>query len=888
MSTQISLLCSELKAALQQNTLTLPNSKVSAVQVDGFIKAVLGTENLVFTSATVTCDKSTVTLKGNFRLFGIELSANWGFTSENNDTITWRFGASSTDASTITSITDHFLSTKYNIPSNLSGLDVRNIGFEAKINKGDKDYSLDLNAKTSWGDLGLFVQNNAGVWGAALGIGISKGFTLSKIDRELSVFDVLTFSDSAIVISDFKSASLKIAGITGVIDGVEFKSTLSLNSTNGSSALAKIANELTKSLDDIPIAITIDLTVTRDYEITAAIEKAFNLPGFSSIKLSDIEMTIQSSPIAVTLSGDVSLPITIPASPTVHTIDVTGGVFFTYADGTGTVEAVLNSDTVIVDPFKFPGVTLDDVGVGLDVSFGVETGVGVTLEGAFLLGQKKLKLDNKFAITMEFTDDVPNPSLLYCETGNLTLAVIFDSIFDTGIKLPSLLSDFRFNDIAFYWCDKAQLLPDGTACQPGIGFNASVDFWGFDTYGALKINQGTGITGEASIDPIHLFNNNISITGNGKAGLGIKSGGAYFNFDTTKEAFGVSLDVDILGIKKSVTGTVSPTSLKATVATDLSFFKDSLQVDFENGGTTMSFDSSFSIGIDCKPTIKLGGIDLGTIHINDSMSGTLDVSFKDGALSAKVDASFDFNGVSFGFNFDLGNDLTDLNNLASVIENKILSEAASIFSSYFKDVVNYISAVGKGLLTGGEFVLNVIFHVYTKSLTDLFTILAKLPSGFHVNGTINFPIKIEPSLPSENVHVDLGPIVDTHSDINLFIHKFSEHADLSASTTIHTPSFGVTILDIDPSEHFDMVMPPSVDIDVTSPAINLDPHLDASLVGGSLGISGDVAVSGRIDLTNIDISADARINVNAHAGVHADIVHIGVHGDKNLHVDAGL
>ncbi len=897
MSNPISTLCSELKTVLGNGSLSLPNSKVTAVSVDDFLKNVLKTNAITFTNATVACDNSTVTIKGTFRLFGVSLMANWGFTSEADGTITWQFGASTGDVSTITSMTNHFLSEKFNIPSNLSGLAVKNIGFEAKINTGEKDYSLDLNAKTSWGDVALFVQDNAGTWGAALGIGVAKGFTLAKIDQGLALFDVLTFSDSAIVISDFKDDTLKIAGITGVVDGVEFASTLSVNGNSGSSELSKIVNELAKSLSNVPIEITIDLTVTNDFEISATIEKTFSLPGFSKVVLSDIEMSIKSSPITAILSGDLSLPIKIPANPTVNSIDVNGAISFTYSDGTGTVEATLSSDTVIVDPFKFPGVTLDEVGVGLDVSFGVETGVGVTLEGDFLLGQNKVKLDNKFAITMEFTDDLPNPSLLYCETKNLSLPVIFDSVIGSGVQLPSILSSFSFNDLMFYWCDKAQTLPDGTSCQPGIGYNAGIDFWGFDTYSSLMINQGTGIKGEASIDPIHLLNNKISLTGKGKAGHGVKAGGAYFDFDTTKKAFDVSLDANILGITEVVNAKVSSTALDIQVNTNLGFLEDSLHIEFEKGGSVMSFDSSLSIGVNCKPDIKIGGVNLGTIHINDTMTGTIDVSFKNGTLSAKVNASFDFNGASFKFKFDIGENLTDVAHLASVIESKIVSEATSIFSSYFKKVENYISAVGKGLLTGGEFVVNVIYHVYTKSITDLFKILADLPKSFHVDGTIDFPIKIAPSIPSVSEHVDLGHIVDVHADALHIDHHtflghvdtgFNEHADLSASKTIATPKFDVTILDIDPSKHFDMVMPPSVHADTTSPHIGLNPHLDAALVGGSLGISGDVGVNSKVDLTDIDIKADARFNVKAHAGVHADVAHIGKHIDKSTHVDKSI
>lgn len=887
----ISALCTELKNATGSGVITFPNKAVTAVDVNDFLKNILKTDQLTFNGATVECNKSTVTLTGDFTLFGVNLTATWGFTEESDGTITWQLGAATKDVATINTIATHFLSKEFNLPSNLSGLPANSIGFTTTFNITDKNYTLDLDAKTSWGEVELYVRNVSGTWGAALGIGVSKGFTLSKIDNDLAVFNDLEFDNSAVVISDFDDKSLKIVGITGVVDGAEFVSTLSVSANGGNSALSKIINELAKSLSGIPLQISIDLTKT-SFEIDASIEKKFALPGFSKVTLSGIQMTITSTP-SVSLEGTLELPITIPANPNVNEVEVIGSISFTYSDGTGTIQATLNSDTEIIYPFDFYGVTLEDVGVGLDVSFGVETGVGVTLEGAFLLGQDKKKLDEKFAITMEFTDDLPNPSLLYCETKNLDLPTIFNSVIDTGVTLPKILSDFSFEDLMFYWCDKAQQLPDGTQCQVGIGYNAAIDFWGFHTYSALMINQGTGIKGQASVDPINLLNGAISLTGNGKAGHDVKAGGAYFDFDTTKEAFDVSVDAKVLGIHEVLNASVSPTALDINMKTNYGFLEDAVDIEFKNGGTTMKFDSSLSIGIDVKPTIKLGGLTLGTIHIDDSMSGTISFSFENGNLSAMVAANFDFNGAKFGFNYDVGASLTDLGNLAQVIEQKILDEVTNIFSSYFSDVANYISVLGKGLITGGDFVVNVLYHVYKKSIPELFEELAKLPTSFHVDGTVDFPIKIAPGIPSESFHADLGHLVNVHADEHADFWPvdvgFSKHADLSASKSFSTPAFDVTLVDIDPKQHFDMTMPPTVHADASSPPINVSEHLDAAFIGGDLGVSGNVGVNSNIALSD-DISLHAHLNAKAHGGVnvgiHGDIAHIGVHADK--HEDAGV
>lgn len=890
----LSELCTELKQVLNEERITLPNSAVTAIDVNGFLKNVLKTESIDFTSASVTCD-GLVYLRGSVTLFDVQLSTTWEFT-EGAGSMMWKFIATTKDASKISNLLSQFFANELKVPANISSWDIMTISFDAVIKTGDTNYSLDLSAKTIWGALELFVKDNSGTYGTALGVSVSSGFNLSNIDSNLSVFNFLEFSDSALVIANFTDPDLDIAGITGVVDGVEFRSTLTVASTSSQSALPIIINELSSSLSDIPLQAVIDLTQT-SFKLTALIGKTFPLPGFSTVSLSDISMTIDTTPPSVSLSGDLSLPITIPANPTVKSIDVTGAISFTYSAGTGTIQATLNSDTQIIEPFGFYGVTLNDVGVGLDVSFGVETGLGVTLEGAFLLGEAKTKLDEKFAITMEFTDDLPNPSLLYCQTKDLSLPVIFDAVIDAG-SLPSVLSDFSFNELVFYWCDKAQQLPDGTSSQIGIGYNAAIDFWGFNTYSALMINKDSGITGQANIDPVKLLDGKITLTGKGQAGYNVKAGGAYFDFDTSKESFDVSVDANVLGITEVVNASVSSTSLDISMKTNLDFLQDSLAVKFKNGGSTMSFSSSLDIAIDCAPDIKVGGINLGTIHIDENMSGSIAVSFDNGSLSAKIDAHFDFNGTSIGFKYEVGAGLTDLSNLARVIEDKIVREAASIFSSFFADVKNYISVVGKGLITEGDFVVNVLYMVYTRSITDLFSLLSDLPTSYHVNGTVNFPIKIAPGIASKSFHADLGhPInfhVDHHWDAKIPFHHFDEgmdkHFDINASHDFHTPAFTVDLVDIDVGQHFDMTMPPTAHADAVS-SLDESLHFDVSYIGGKMEVKGTTGINSEVSLTHIEL--DTRLDVSAdagvHAGYHADALdhiinwHVDKHGDTGSH-----
>ena len=876
MSQVLTTLYNELESAISNKSLTLPNSKVSAVDVNSFLQNILKTSKVSFTDASVALADSTLTLSSDWSVFGVSLQLTWTFTDDSGD-VSWTFSASSSDTTKLNTLVSHFLSEVPKMPSAVSNGSLSSITLSAAIDKSSGNYRLDLDAKTSWGEAELLVKDDGGDWGAAFGIDLESTVKLSSISSDLGAFDDLSFTDSAIIIADFDDESLTIAGITGVIKGIEFRSTLSLNASSKSgSALTAIVNELAKSLSGTPIGISIDLSAD-DFKLEATIANDFSMPRYSKLTLSGVTLSIDTTPSAA-LSGHLNVPVTIPASPKVTSLGVDGAISFTYSAGTGSVEATLNSDTIINAPFGIKGVKLEDVGVGMDFSFGAETGAGLTFEGEFMLGSKQL--DEKFAITLDFDDDLPNPSLLYVESQNLSLSTLFDALISSSIKLPSVLSGFEFKDLIFYWCDRAQVLPDGTSCDIGVGYNAAINFWGFDTYSALMVSEDSGISGMASIDPISLLDGKISVTGDGKAGHGVKAGGAYFDFDTSKESFDASLDAKIFGLTEDVSAAISSDSFKISMETNLGFLDDKIEVHFSSL-TDMGFSSSVDVDINVKPTIKIGSWKLGKIHVDSSLSGAISVTVSGSSFKASVSGSFKWNSHSFGFKYDVSEHLSDLKDLASAIEKTILSEAESIFSDYFKEVGNYIDAIGKGILTGGDFILNVLYHVYEHSVSGVIKEIADLPSHVHIDGDPDFKIKIKESMPSTKFHADLGHLLNVHVDF--LVH---EHADLKASHTFSTPKFDVTLLDINVGEHFDMVMPPSVHADTTSPHIDESVHLDVSLVGGKLGVGGKVGVNTKVALDDIKLKGD--LDASAHVGAHADVAHIGKHADTSTHIDESV
>ena len=897
MSTPLQTLESQLQSAISGGSITLPNSLVTEANLTGFINNVIGTQDLTVTEVTLTLSgDGTLVMNGNINLFSVSLVLAWTFNYDSTDGITWTLDASTAQAGVLGNVIAHYLSEITGVPSAIPNLTLTTIQLNSGFDPHSKNYNLSLTADSDWGDVTLLVDFDNGAWGAALGIALNPSVNLADIWSGLQPFAVLTFSNSAVVIADFTDPTVQIAGITGVIKGVIFRSTLALTETTGSSSVAQIANALAEGLSGTEIDATIDIdTAQNDVTLTATIPGPFAFPGSSGPKaltFSSVDFTFETNPISASLDGNLLIPITIPGNPGVSQIAVTGATSFTYNDGTGNIEATLGSTTQIAEPFKITGFTLLDIGFGVDVSFGALTGVGLLFAGGFMLGQNTLT--DQFALAIDFDDDVPNPSLLYFNTSNLDLQDIFNAVIDPSVHLPAGLSGLSFNPLVLYWCDKSQTVPvgplSGSACQPGVGFNAGINLWGFDAYAALMITYGSGITGNLDIDPISLWNGNITVTGNGTGGNGVQPGGASFDFDTSSESFTGNLNANILGLTTQNSVAFSSSSLALAMSDNTSFLSDSgVNVSF-SGVEKMSFTTTLNVSLDVSPSITIGNYNLGTLHINDSLDGSLSVSVNGTSLSAKVNGTFNWNNHGFSVNVDLAGNLNNLKDLPEAIAAAIVNDATTIFGSYFSDVTKYLQALGAGLLSGGDFVLDVLDHAYNEGVDSIISLLAQLPAGIHIDGNPDFHIDFPLTIPQKTVHADLGSIINHHFDHHqdwwkINVHE-DIHADLDAGTNFSIPQFTVSLLDINPNQHFDLAMPPQVHADASSPHVDISPHLDAGIAGGSLEIGGNVAVNAQISLTNPSFTA--KLNVSEHADAHGDVLHIGAHGDVSQHQDTSI
>ncbi|PZN81596.1 MAG: hypothetical protein DM484_08165 [Candidatus Methylumidiphilus alinenensis] len=885
MSTPLEILESQLQSAITGGSITLPNSLVTEANLTGFINKVIGNQDLTVTGVSLSGDGALV-LNGNINLFSVSLALAWTFNYDSTDGITWTFEASTGQSGVLGNVITHYLSSITGVPSVIPNLTLTNIQLSASLDLHSKNYNLSLTADSDWGDVTLLVDFDNGAWGAALGIALNSSVNLTDIWSGLQPFAVLTFSNSVVVIANFTDPTVQIAGVTGVIKGVMFLSTLTLTETTGSSSVAQIANALAEGLSGTEIDATIDInTAQNDITLTATIPGPFAFPGSTGPKaltFSDVDFTFETNPVSASLAGNLIIPTTIPGNPGVSQITVTGATSFSYNDGTGNIEATLSSTTQIAEPFKITGFTLLDIGFGMDISFGALTGVGLLFAGGFMLGQNTLT--EQFALAIDFDDDFPNPSLLYLNSSSLSLQVIFNAVIDPSIHLPRGLSGLLFSPLVLYWCDKSQTVPvgplSGSACQPGVGFNAGINLWGFDAYAALMINQGSGITGNLDIDPISLWNGNITVTGNGTGGNGVQPGGASFDFDTSSESFTGSLNANILGLTTQNSVAFSSGSLALTMSDNTGFLLESVNVSF-SGKDNMSFTSTLNVNLNVSPTITIGNYKLGTIQIKDSLDGSLSVSVNGTSLSAKVNGTFSWNNHGFSVSVDLGGNLNNLKDLPEAIAAAIVKDANTIFGNYFSDVTKYLQALGAGLLSDGDFVLDVLAHAYNEEVDSIISLLAQLQAGVHIDGNPDFHIDVSQCIPAHSFHADLGQIINYHFDHHIFTHE-DAHGDVDAGTNFSTPQFTVSLLDINPNQHFDLAMPPQVHADASSPHLDISPHIDIGIAGGSVEVGGNAGVNAKISLSNPSFTA--QLSVNEHADAHADVsirkLHIiNKHGD---------
>ncbi len=759
---------------------------------------------------------------------------------------------------------------------------------------------VSLNVTTA-GGFDAFFEMVAGGNGKnfCFALSLNENFSLSSLSSSLSLFDALTFTGMAVVFANFTDKNFQVPNLpfTGVVDGMEFRAMLTVKPSQNSdpnSGIVKIIQYLENCFGNAQIIIGLNLSTSlSDFELVGQINGPFSFPYISSVMLEGISLSIKIDPVYVDLTCTLGIPIDFKSDPPVKQLDLSGGIYFDItSDGDAEIGATLSESTSISYPFGIPLITLNSLGVGMAGAIGANSKVNFTLTGGFALGSKTStkKIQEDFGATIEFDVDTELPNVPYIynktEMNNLTFQDIWNAVFPEQ-NFPDFLNGFQLSELMFYFCDESQVLPDGTTINVGASFLAATTIWNFSSFINLVIQpQNLKIAGEADIDPITInspYGNKsqiVSITGSGKGSTtyNIQPGGAFFNFDTSTLSFSASLNAQILGFTEVINASISTSGLSIAFTNKIAGISDEQVTILFTDPLHMSFSCSLSVSLNFTLDVTIDNTDFGQISINNSLTGSINIGVNGlGNYTAVVNGSFKWNDnyppITLNSS-DIAQYLDDLSNLEGALIAYIKDNVSTLFADAFGDAKTYIGYVMNGVITGGDFILNVLDSFYKHTIDELISDIAGMTNGFHLSGDLDFHMDVSQNVPSYGFHANVG-----HFNHSALI----AHANIDIGASFSTPSFEVSLLNIGANDHFDYTVPPQVHAN-GSAFVNVGVHLDWHDVPGSGSVSadGEVGVSTTAGLSGVTFNP--HLDANAKGGYGA----FGIHVNLPAHINTNL
>ncbi len=679
----------------------------------------------------------------------------------------------------------------FDAPSNFPSIKLTSSTFT--VNKDGGDLSISVSSTVNdWGELVLDVVDESGTWNFAAGFGSPKGWKLSQISSVFDPLNDITFENSALVIASFADGSFTFPHITlrdGVAKGINLQSTLDVTGSSNK-VIDNVASLVKVTSVDVNAAIEDPLT---DSFLDASLNAAAKI----------LNVTMQNPGLKLVLTPEAELHGTFVVPVESKQLDVTG--ILSVTDTTAAFDAVATGD--LTAPGGFQGVTLQQVAVQINVDFGGEIGLG-------LGGQLKLKNVARpytFAFVFKTGTTIFNPVLLSTKIPKLDLPDIFGSVMNGGITLPAALADISFADIIIYWCDEpGTTLPNGDPATVGFAFHAAMDAWGWHAQGGIKMDFADNFSGSLAMDKVDLGNGAFTLTGNSKGG------GPTLAFDTTKQSLAVSLDASVMGIDQTdIDADVSSDHLSFTLTENIpGFLGTSLAVQASN---PLSF--SFAANINLQVDVHTGpielpqtSINLGSLHIQGGFTGSVHVSMNNGTFLLSITGGLSWQGQ----NWTLASPITmhtiisDITDIEHQITSHYISNAESIFNSLFDTADGYLTLVKNGVLTGGDSVLNVLWHVF--GMVNPVKIANLLEQyGVHGDGSIHSDKAVHADTP-QGPHTD--SYVPPHGDANPHSDHGSSWHHLDVGHHVDTPQ----------GPHGDTHVPPHAD---TNPHLDKGIHVDA-------------------------------------------------------------
>ncbi len=601
-------------------------------------------------------------------------------------------------------------------------LDATISGGNLFISKSPAGFELRVSGQTPALDsFAINVANTTATgWNGAIGFSLSASAHPSMLGVALSPFDALGLTELAAVIASaddpafsFGNALVLPAMRAGVTKGLTLYANLALSGDAGLSAAGKLLGVA---------SLAVEIEVNDSPTLVAQETSSVSVPGASNLALGNAGLRIGMDPLSVGIDGVLAIPIQS------QTLTATGALAITPTGFSFALDAKLPAPSLGA-PVGFKGVSLEEIGVSLSVD-DAPPAVNLSLEGSFRLGNSTG--DDKFAFAFAAVGGEVWPSLLSCRFQALGLPEIFGACMDSSAPLAPGLGAISITDLYVYWCDRAQLLPDGSSAIPGFGFNGTLNFFGWQAMASLQAFFASGLKGTAAMAPLTLGAGTLSVTGAGG------KDGPYVTVDTAgPQYFGLSMDAklfDIVGT--NVSGEIADTGMTFTIQNQGGILDDALSISIAAAPPAASFTSKVSCDIDVQVgpiQVPDSTLSLGTLHVNAGFSGSLDAKMSQTSFQAEVSGGFEWQNQSFNvLQFAITEPWSSVADLKARIETQIVQEAQSIFASIVSNAEGYFRAVKNGLVTGASNFLELATQAFSMSASDALHLMQQL--GLKITG----------------------------------------------------------------------------------------------------------------------------------------------------------
>lgn len=611
--------------------------------------------------------------------------------------------------------------------------------------------SLTIAAKTEAGDTAFIEAGSfSGEWGFVLGYEMGTD-SIKKMLGIGSEIDVLDIDQAALIVSshDIPNFTLpQLPTIKGVATSTfsEIMGQVGFELPVGLSAVLNVDFSQAHNSSDLTVAAAAKMVSQNQLNSIVSVgpqgvSLAASLVGNVSIGPPSNQLTLQHVELKFlwtpTLAIEFICLTQMKLGSTV--LEATGAIDVNVDSVVGTMNLKAEKGE-IPNPIDLKGLHLKDFGFSLDFTY-EPPALGFGLETEFTIGPPNTQVQyndtaglDKFIIVLMMEEEVPNPEFVSFYMQQLSLGEVV-TLF-TNKRAPAMLDVVQADDLSFYWAEEVTTLPDNTQANPGFGFSAWLDIFGFKAFADFHISVTRGIHGRAQMKPIHLFNDYFKVTGDGQPvmrkmvnGKMVPNGfDSYPNVQPTVwlEGGGPEIEVsssgptffhsswDIVLFGKLMS------SIDVTINTDGASFKYvqsvavigtltlESQLDFKKVYFHAEADFNFKLDItisvpDIGQSLVKGGearlksfaskipfLSNGlNLHVDSDMDVSLSLTITDSYIKMKASGDFEFDGNDLHlpeFTIEVDFDKFDFKHLPKIIEDEILDKAEDIFKDIFSEV----------------------------------------------------------------------------------------------------------------------------------------------------------------------------------------------------------